>query len=157
MFYFKLTNGAVVKWCMVKCCNGEIKISIGHFFFHKYQICSFILFSNTTFLQKTNQSITFNFWSLKKLQQPSLCYQTKQPLKDGALSGVIWFLWGRSWLVGNTLLISTSASNCPGPESDAFGIAIVDFILRSALVRFSLLRESYYYNLMDIVCYVYLV
>ena len=64
MFYFKLTNGAMVKWWMMKWCNGEIKIRIGSFVSHKYQIFSFVSFSNTTFLQQTNQSITFNFWSL---------------------------------------------------------------------------------------------
>ena len=64
MFYFKLTNGAIFKLWMVKWCNGETKIRIGRFFSHKYLICSFILFSNTTFLQQTNQYITFNFWSL---------------------------------------------------------------------------------------------
>ena len=49
MFYFKLTNGAMVKWWMVKWCNDEIKIRIGHFVSHKYWICSFVFFSNTTF------------------------------------------------------------------------------------------------------------
>ena len=34
---------------------------------------------------------------------------------------------------------------------------IVDFILRSALVQFSLLRVSYYYNLTEKVRYVYVV
>ena len=64
MLYFQLTNGEMVKWWMVKCCNGEIKIKIGHLFSHKYQICPFVLFSNTTFLQQIKQYIPFNFWSL---------------------------------------------------------------------------------------------
>ena len=64
MFYFKLTNGTMVKWWMMKWINGEIKIRIGSFVSHKYRICSFILFLNTTFLQHTKQYITFNFWSL---------------------------------------------------------------------------------------------
>ena len=64
MFYFKLTNGAMVIWWMVKWCNGEIKNRTGHFFSHKYQICSFVLFLNTTFLQQKKQSMIFNFWSL---------------------------------------------------------------------------------------------
>ena len=34
------------------------------FFPHKYQICSFVVFLDTMFLQQTKQSITFNFWSL---------------------------------------------------------------------------------------------
>ena len=64
MFYFKPINGAMVKWWMVKWLNGEIKNRTGCFDYHKYWICSFVLFSNTTFLQQTKQSITFNFWSL---------------------------------------------------------------------------------------------
>ena len=35
MFYFKLDNGAMDKWWMVKWCNDEIKIRIGRFFFKK--------------------------------------------------------------------------------------------------------------------------
>ena len=49
LFYFKLTNGAMVKRWMVKCYNGEINIRIGHFVSHKYLICSFVLFLNTKF------------------------------------------------------------------------------------------------------------
>ena len=62
MFYFKLTNGTMVKWWMKKWFNGEIKISIGRFVSRKYQICSFILFLNIKFLQQV--SVTFDFWSL---------------------------------------------------------------------------------------------
>ena len=62
MFYFKLTNGTIVKWCIVKWCNGEMKIRIGHLVSHKYWIRSFVLFLNTTFLQQTKQSIIFNIW-----------------------------------------------------------------------------------------------
>ena len=43
MFYFKLTNGEMVKWWMVKWCNGEIKIRIGPSISHKYWICSFVV------------------------------------------------------------------------------------------------------------------
>ena len=49
MFYFKLTNGEMVKWWMVKWCNGEIKNRTGHLFYHKYQICSFVLFRTKSF------------------------------------------------------------------------------------------------------------
>ena len=48
--YFKLTNGKVRKWWMVKWCIGEIKTRIGRFVSHKYWICSFVLFSDTTFI-----------------------------------------------------------------------------------------------------------
>ena len=58
MFYFKLTNGAMVKWWMLKWCNGEIKIIIGHFVSHKYRIFLFIIL-NATFLQQIKQSMTF--------------------------------------------------------------------------------------------------
>ena len=61
MFYFKLTNGTMVKWWMVKLCNGEIKISIGRFFSHKYRICSFVLFLNTTFLQQKKEIHNLRF------------------------------------------------------------------------------------------------
>ena len=44
LFYFKLTNGAMIKWWMVKWCNGEIKNRTGRFFSHKYRISSFVLF-----------------------------------------------------------------------------------------------------------------
>ena len=47
MIYFKLTNGA-----MLKLCNGEIKIRIGHLVYHKYRICSFVLFSNSPFYSR---------------------------------------------------------------------------------------------------------
>ena len=49
MFYFKLANREMMKWWMVKWCNWEINNRTGHFFYHKYQICSFVLFLNTTF------------------------------------------------------------------------------------------------------------
>ena len=65
MFYFKLNNGTMVKWWMAKWCNGKMKNKTGRFFSHKYRICSFILFLNTTLLQQTKQSLIFNFWSLK--------------------------------------------------------------------------------------------
>ena len=35
----------------------------GHWFYHKYWICSFVVFMNTTFSQQWKQSITFNFRS----------------------------------------------------------------------------------------------
>ena len=62
MFYFKLTNDTMVKWWMFKWCNVEIKNSTDHLFSHKYWICSFVLFLNTTFSQQTKQFIIFNNW-----------------------------------------------------------------------------------------------
>ena len=64
MFCFKLTNGAMDKWGMVKWFNGEIKNGTGNFFPHKYWICSFVLFSNTTFSQQSKQFIILNIWQL---------------------------------------------------------------------------------------------
>ena len=49
MFYFKLTNVAIEKFCKAKWCNGEIKNGTSHLFSHKYWICLFVLFLNTTF------------------------------------------------------------------------------------------------------------
>ena len=66
MIYFKLTNGAMVRWWMVKRCNDEIKINMDPIVSHKYWIYSLLLFSNTTFLQQTKQSITFNYFSLTR-------------------------------------------------------------------------------------------
>ena len=60
-----------------------------------------------------------------------------------------------SAILGNTSLQPTSVRNCFEPERYLFSIAIVDLISISALVRFSLLRMSYYYNLTGIACYVY--
>ena len=62
VFYFKLTNGAMVKWWMVKWCNGEIQNSTGHFSSCKYWICSFVLFSDTAFSHQKKQFIIFNIW-----------------------------------------------------------------------------------------------
>ena len=45
----------------------------------------------------------------------------------------------------------------PGPERDVLSIAIDDIILIITLVGFSLLRVSYYYNLTEQVCSLYLV
>ena len=98
MFYFKLTNGAIAKWWIVKWCNGEIKIRICPLVSNRYRICLFILFPNKTFLQQTKKSIIFNFWSLRTSTATKLCYQTKQPLKYRTLSGVSQSLWGIFWL-----------------------------------------------------------
>ena len=48
-----------------------------------------------------------------------------------------------------------SVSNFPGPERDVFSIAVVDIILRSDQVGFSILRAIYYYSLTGLGCYVY--
>ena len=51
--------------------------------------------------------------------------------------------------------VTTECFDCPWTERDVFSVAIIDLILRSSLVGFSLLRASYYYNLTGLVCYVY--
>ena len=66
MFYFKLKNGAMDKWCMVKWCNGEIHIMIGRFVSHKYWICSFVLFSNTTFFAAVKAIHIFQYLTTHK-------------------------------------------------------------------------------------------
>ena len=57
----------------------------------------------------------------------------------------------------NTLLLLTSVRNFTGPERDVFSIVIIHLISRRALAGFSLLCVSYYYNLTELVCYIYLV
>ena len=63
-FYLKPTNSTMLKLFIVKGGNGEIKKRIDRLVSHKYRICSFVLYSNTIFLQHTKQSIIFKFWSL---------------------------------------------------------------------------------------------
>ena len=92
---FKLTNGAMVKWWMVKWCNGEIKIRIGCWFSHKYRICSLVLFPNTKVLQQTKQSITFNPWSLSKSKATKFMLSNHRSPKYRDLSGVRQSLYGR--------------------------------------------------------------
>ena len=50
-------------------------------------------------------------------------------------------------MLDNPLLYQVSVRNLPGPEHGVFYISIIDLILRSELVLFSLLRASNYkYN-----------
>ena len=49
MFYFKLANGAMVKWWMVKWCNGEIKISIDRFFLTNIESVHLFYFKHNIF------------------------------------------------------------------------------------------------------------
>ena len=50
MLYFKLTNGEMVKWWMVKWFNSGIKNRTGRFFSHKYQICLLTTSTSTKFI-----------------------------------------------------------------------------------------------------------
>ena len=83
-------NDSVILSCFILNCHRA--------FFCKDRICSFVVFSNITCLQKTKQSTTFKFYHQQQVHEPILFYQTKQPLDDMDLSGVCWLLWGRSWL-----------------------------------------------------------
>ena len=118
MFYFKMTNGAMVKWWMVKLCNGEIKIRIGRFVSHKYRFCSFVLFSNTTFLQQTKQSITFNFWSLTTSTETEFMLSNQATTERRDLSGVRLLLWGilglwfKSFGFSNLRKYTTTTKQC---------------------------------------------
>ena len=49
MFYFKLTNGEMVKRWMVKCFNSEIRIRIGHFFLTNIESVHFFYFKHSIF------------------------------------------------------------------------------------------------------------
>ena len=66
MFYFKLTNGEMEKWWIVKWCNGEINNRTGHLFSHKFWIRLFVLFSNTTFflISRNKQTLIMYFNTL---------------------------------------------------------------------------------------------
>ena len=102
MFNFKLTNGAMDKWWMNKWYNSEIKIRIGCFVYHKYWICSFVLFSDTTFLQQTKQSIIFIIWSLTTSAETKCMLSNQatterqdfirgQPILVGDIATLVWF------------------------------------------------------------------
>ena len=98
MFYFKLTNGTMMKWWMIKWCNCEINKRIGRFFSIKYLICSFVLFSNRTFSHQTKQCMISNFWSLTPSTATKFMFTNQATTEIRALSGVSRSLWGRSWL-----------------------------------------------------------
>ena len=93
MFCFKLTNCEMVKLWVLKWCNGKIKMRIGLSFSQKYHICSFGLFSNTSFLLQTNQSITSKFWSL------TTSTETKFILSNQATTEIWGFIRGQTIVV----------------------------------------------------------
>ena len=62
MFHFKLNNGEMVKWWMVKWCNGEINNETGHFHSHKYRICSLVLFFERDIFSAGKESLNFQFF-----------------------------------------------------------------------------------------------
>ena len=97
-FYIKMTNGEMVKWCMIKWCKGEIKIRKCCFVSHNYWIFSFVLFLNTIFLQQIKENLTFNFWSQTTITATKfmLSYYATTEVLD--LSGVSRLLWRRLWL-----------------------------------------------------------
>ena len=74
MFYLKMTNGAIVKWWMVKWCHGEMKISTGHFFSHKYQIFSFVYFRTHHFCSRQSNPSFSIFDHYQQVQQPRLSH-----------------------------------------------------------------------------------
>ena len=43
-------------------------------FSHKYRICSFVVFLNTTILQQSKKFINFYFDQQKQVQTPNSCY-----------------------------------------------------------------------------------
>ena len=93
MFYFKLSNNAMLEWWILGWCNGEIKIMIVCFVSRKYWIFSFSLFSNTKVLQQTKQSLTLNFWSL------TTSTATKFMLPIQATTDIQGFIRGRKIVV----------------------------------------------------------
>ena len=51
-----------------------IKLSWNIDFFHKYQICSFVVFLNTTSPQQSKDSINFDLDQQQQVQKPNCCY-----------------------------------------------------------------------------------
>ena len=151
MFYFKLTNGAMVKWW-----NGKIKIRIGRFFSHKHRIYSCVLFLNTNIFGSDKEIHNLQFLiNNNKYSNQAQVIKTNDHWRTGIYKGSANRCEGDcdsdlnfmdSAILGNTLLQPKRVSDCPRPERDILSIAIVDIILRSALVRFSILRARYYYN-----------
>ena len=56
MFYFKLKNGVMVKWWMVKCCNGKIKIRIGCLVPHNIESVHLFYFRTQHFCSRQSNS-----------------------------------------------------------------------------------------------------
>ena len=83
MFDLKLTNGAMEKWC-----NGEIKIRIGGFFYHKYRICSFVLFfkHNIFTAEKEIHNLQF-FITNNKYSKRVYIIKTRDHWKTGIYHG----------------------------------------------------------------------
>ena len=69
MFYFKLTNGTIVKWWMLEWWNGEIKISIGRLLFS--QIWNMFIFN---FRKQHFRSRQSNHNLRIKNKQTLICY-----------------------------------------------------------------------------------
>ena len=124
---------------------------------HKFWINLFVIFYNTIFC-----------WRQVHLRSPKIVnHQHKANTEifeyiKGSLIVVrdimtlIYIVWFQ-WFLYNTLLLSTSVIDFPGPKRDVFSIVIVHLILRSSLVGFSMLPVRYYYNCTWLVWYVYYV
>ena len=56
MFYFELTNGAMVKWWMIKWCNGETKNRTGNFFLKNFESIHLFYFWTHHFCNKQSNS-----------------------------------------------------------------------------------------------------
>ena len=63
IFYFKLTNDAMVKWWVVKWCNGEIKNRIGHLFFTNIESIHFFFEHNISAADKAIHNFQFSITS----------------------------------------------------------------------------------------------
>ena len=85
-------------------------------------------------------------WKIMKYQGSDDCCEGYRDSDLNLLASVI--LWQYT-------TVTNSVKYCPGPERDIFSISTDDLISRSALLGFSILRVSYYYNLTELVCYIY--
>ena len=71
---------------------------LGLFVSHKFWSYSSVVFLNPHyFCSRQRNSLPSSFDHHQQVQKIGSCYQTNQPLKDGSLSGVGWYLWRGYW------------------------------------------------------------
>ena len=151
---------------MVKWFNGEIKISIGRFFLENIESVHLIYFwtphfsadkaiHNFQYLITNNKYSNQVYFIKPSDHQNTGLYQESADRCEGYRDSDIIRL--ASAISMNPLPQPISIGDFPRPEHDLFSITIVDIILISFLLPFSLLRASYLYNSTGLVCYVYTV
>ena len=124
--------------------------------FHKYIIFYFVIFPNTNFLQQSKNSITFDFWSKTTSAETKLLllktsnhwnmehYWVSADCAEVDLDSDLTLLASDN-LRKYTNVPSQCESDYPRPESGVFCILIIDNILISAMLLFSMLRAINYH------------